>query len=44
MGRKPKLTPHQRQENLRRKENGEAVREIAHSYSVHNSTIPRLAS
>jgi DNA invertase Pin-like site-specific DNA recombinase len=42
MGRKPKLTPHQRQEVLRRKENGEAVREIARSYNVHNSTISRL--
>src|ERR1700712_158623 len=29
MGRPPKMTPHQRQEILRRKENGEAVREIA---------------
>jgi hypothetical protein len=26
----------------RRKENGEAVREIARSYNVHNSTISRL--
>ena len=43
MGRPHKLTPHQRQEILRRKENGEAVREIARSYSVHNSTISRLA-
>ena len=43
MGRKPKLTPHQRQEALRRKDNGEAVREIARSYNVHNSTISRLA-
>ena len=43
MGRKPKLTPHQRQEILRRKENGEALREIARSYNVHNSTISRLA-
>jgi DNA-binding NarL/FixJ family response regulator len=42
IGRKPKLTPHQRQEILRRKENGEAVREIARSYNVHNSTISRL--
>jgi DNA invertase Pin-like site-specific DNA recombinase len=42
MGRKPKLTPHQRQEILRRKENGEPVREIARSYNVHNSTISRL--
>jgi DNA invertase Pin-like site-specific DNA recombinase len=44
LGRKPKLTPHQRQEVLRRKENGEAVREIARSYNVHNSTISRLAA
>jgi DNA invertase Pin-like site-specific DNA recombinase len=44
MGRKPKLTPHQRQEALRRKESGEAVREIARSYNVHNSTISRLST
>jgi DNA invertase Pin-like site-specific DNA recombinase len=42
MGRKPKLTPHQRKEALRRKQEGEAVREIARSYIVHNSTISRL--
>jgi DNA invertase Pin-like site-specific DNA recombinase len=42
LGRKPKLTPHQRKEILRRKENGEAVREIARSYNVHNSTISRV--
>ena len=42
MGRKPKLTPHQRKEILRRRESGEAVREIARSYNVHNSTISRL--
>jgi len=42
LGRKPKLTPHQRKEILRRKEKGEAVREIARSYNVHNSTISRL--
>jgi IS30 family transposase len=42
MGRKPKLTPHQKKEILRRKENGEAVREIARSHNVHNSTISRL--
>jgi DNA invertase Pin-like site-specific DNA recombinase len=42
MGRKPKLTPHQRKEAAARKENGEAVREIARSYNVHNSTILRL--
>jgi len=44
LGRKPKLTPHQRKEALGRKENGEAVREIARSYNVHNSTISRLAA
>jgi len=44
MGRKPKLTPHQRREALRRKESGEAVREIARSYNVHNSTISRLGT
>jgi DNA invertase Pin-like site-specific DNA recombinase len=43
LGRKPKLTPHQVKEILRRKENGEAVREIARSYNVHNSTISRLS-
>lgn len=42
LGRKPKLTPHQVKEILLRKENGEAVREIARSYNVHNSTISRL--
>jgi DNA invertase Pin-like site-specific DNA recombinase len=42
LGRKPKLTPHQRKEAIARKANGEAVREIARSYNVHNSTISRL--
>lgn len=42
LGRKPKLTPHQTNEILRRKDNGEAAREIAGSYNVHNSTISRL--
>jgi DNA invertase Pin-like site-specific DNA recombinase len=44
LGRPHKLTPHQRQEILHRKENGEAHREIARSYNVHNSTISRLAA
>jgi DNA invertase Pin-like site-specific DNA recombinase len=44
MGRKPKLTPHQRSEAIRRKDSGEAVREIARSYNVHNSTISRLSA
>jgi DNA invertase Pin-like site-specific DNA recombinase len=43
MGRKPKLTAHQRAEAIRRKENGEPMRDIARSYNVHNSTISRLA-
>lgn len=42
MGRKPKLTPHQKKEALRRRDQGEAVREIARTYNVHNSTISRL--
>jgi DNA invertase Pin-like site-specific DNA recombinase len=43
MGRKPKLTPHQRAEAIRRRDNGEAVREIARTFDVHRSTISRLA-
>jgi DNA invertase Pin-like site-specific DNA recombinase len=39
MGRKPKLNPHQRAEAIRRKESGEAVREIARSYNVHNTNL-----
>lgn len=42
MGRKPKLTPHQRSEALRRKDAGEPVTEIARSYNVSHSTISRL--
>ena len=42
MGRKPKLTPHQRHEALTRKAAGEAVTEIARSYNVSHSTISRL--
>ena len=38
MGRKPKLTPYHRREQ------GEAVREIARSYNLHHSTISRLAA
>jgi DNA invertase Pin-like site-specific DNA recombinase len=44
MGRKPKLTPHQRREALERLGNGEATREVARSYNVHHSTISRLAA
>jgi DNA invertase Pin-like site-specific DNA recombinase len=44
MGRKPKLTPHQIKEARSRRENGEAIRAIARSYNVHNSTISRLGA
>jgi DNA invertase Pin-like site-specific DNA recombinase len=44
MGRKPKLTAHQRREAVRRRDvDGEPIRDIARSYNVHNSTISRLA-
>jgi DNA invertase Pin-like site-specific DNA recombinase len=39
MGRKPKLTYHQRQEALARREAGEALVDIARSYNVSHSTI-----
>jgi DNA invertase Pin-like site-specific DNA recombinase len=41
-GRKLKLTVHQRQEALARREAGEALVEIARSYAVSHSTISRL--
>jgi DNA invertase Pin-like site-specific DNA recombinase len=44
MGRRPKLTLHQRQEAIKRRDvDGEPIRDIARSYNVHNSTISRLA-
>jgi DNA invertase Pin-like site-specific DNA recombinase len=43
MGRPPKLTSHQVREALRRRDAGEATREIARSYNVHHSTISRLS-
>ena len=42
MGRKPKLTPHQRKEALARRETGEPLVDIARSYAVSHSTISRL--
>jgi len=42
MGRRPKLTDHQRREALARRETGESVVEIARSYAVAHSTISRL--
>ncbi len=44
MGRPPKLTPHQIKEALRRREEGEPLRDIARSYNVSHSTISRLAA
>jgi DNA invertase Pin-like site-specific DNA recombinase len=42
MGRKPKLMPHQMKEALRRRQDGEPVREIGRMFNVHHSTISRL--
>jgi len=42
LGRKPKLTAHQRREALARRDTGEPLAEIARSYDVHHSTISRL--
>ena len=45
LGRKPKLTEHQKREAIRRRDrDGEPVREIARSYNVSHSTISRLTS
>ncbi len=42
-GRKPKLTPHQQREAIKRRDvDGERIRNISRSYNVHNSTISRL--
>ena len=41
-GRKLKLTPHQRQEALARRDAGESVLEIGRSYNVSHSTVSRL--
>jgi len=43
LGRRPKLNEHQRREALKRREDGEPVREIARTYAVSHSTISRLA-
>ncbi len=42
MGRPRKLTPHQRQEALERRERGDTLMEIAATYGVAHSTILRL--
>jgi DNA invertase Pin-like site-specific DNA recombinase len=42
LGRRPKLTLHQKREALTRREAGEPLTEIARSYNVSHSTISRL--
>jgi Mor family transcriptional regulator len=42
LGRKPKLTTHQRREAIARREAGEVLADIARSYNVSRSTISRL--
>src|ERR1700689_2792103 len=39
LGRKPKLTPHQKREAIKRRDAGEATRDIGRSYNVSHSTI-----
>ena len=43
-GRPNVLTPHQRQEALRRLHAGESMSDIARSFACHHSTISRLAA
>jgi DNA invertase Pin-like site-specific DNA recombinase len=42
LGRKPKLTGHQRKEAIALREAGEVLAGIARSYNVSHSTISRL--
>jgi len=44
LGRKPKLTPHQQREALKRRDAGEMLADIARSYNVSHSTISRLSA
>jgi DNA invertase Pin-like site-specific DNA recombinase len=45
LGRKPKLTPHQQREAIRRRDvDGETLADIARSYNVSRSTISRLTA
>ncbi len=44
MGRKPKLTPHQRRETLRYVDDGERMCDIVRSYDVSHGTISRVAT
>jgi DNA invertase Pin-like site-specific DNA recombinase len=42
LGRRPKLTPHQKREAIARRDRGESLTDIARSYNVSHSTISRL--
>ena len=42
MGRRPKLTPYQKKEAIKRRDAGEPTREIARMFRVSHSTISRL--
>jgi DNA invertase Pin-like site-specific DNA recombinase len=45
LGRKPKLTAHQKREAIKRRDaGGESTRDIGRSYNVSHSTISRLSS
>jgi len=44
LGRKFKLTPHQRKEAIARRNKGETLMDIARSYNVSHSTISRLSA
>jgi DNA invertase Pin-like site-specific DNA recombinase len=44
VGRKPKLTPHQKTEARQRFAKGESTRDLAKNYGVSVSTISRLAT
>ena len=45
LGRKPKMTPHQQREAIRRRDvDGETLVDIARTYNVSRSTISRLTA
>ena len=44
MGRPPSLTPSQKKEATRRREQGATLDELARSYNVSRATISRLAA
>jgi hypothetical protein len=44
LGRKPKLTPHQRSEAIHRRDRDEPLTDIVRRYNVHPSSISRLTA